>query len=144
MDRFGPRWPDVYVREWARSAEALGATDLPGTEAELAETLAEYAPVLEPVPADLLSFLAAPPGLSLPERAVYSGFTGGAAKLVSPAIAQLAGVPGRSGRGLPDRGQFVKIRLQLRAMQLVLGGSSPSEQAARWRLGLGPAPLWAA
>lgn len=144
MSRFGPRWPDLYVREWARSAEALGATELPGTEAELAEALAEYAPVLEPVPADLLSFLAAPPGLSLPERAVYSGFTGGAAKLVSPTIAPLAGVPGRSGRGLPDRGQFVRTRLQLRVMQLALGGSSPSEQAARWRLGLGPAPSWAA
>ncbi len=144
MSRFGLRWPDVYVREWARSAEALGATDLPGTEAELAEALAEYAPVLEPVPADLLSFLAAPPGLSLPERAVYSGFIGGAAKLVSPTIAPLAGVPGRSGRGLPDRGQFVRTRLQLRVMQLALGGSSPSEQAARWRLGLGPAPSWAA
>jgi uncharacterized protein (DUF2236 family) len=144
MSRFGPRWPDVYVRDWARSAEALGATDVPGTEAELAEALAEYAPVLERVPADLLSFLAAPPGLSLPERAVYSGFTGGAAKLVSPTIARLAGVPGRSGRGLPARGQFVRTRLQLRAMQLALGGSSPSEQAARWRLGLGPAPSWAA
>jgi uncharacterized protein (DUF2236 family) len=144
MSRFGPRWPDVYVREWARSAEALGATDLPGTEAELAEALVEYAPVLEPVPADLLSFLAAPPGLSLPERAVYSGFTGGATKLVSPTIAPLAGVPGRSGRGLPDRGQFDRTRLQLRVMQLALGGSSPSEQAARWRLGLGPAPSWAA
>jgi hypothetical protein len=35
-------------------------------------------------------------------------------------------------------------RLQLRAMNLALGGSSPSEQAARWRLGLGPAPAWAA
>jgi uncharacterized protein (DUF2236 family) len=144
MSRFGPRWSDVYVHDWARSAEALGATDLPGTESELAEALAEYAPVLEPVPADLLSFLAAPPGLSLPERAVYSGFTGGAAKLVSPTIAPLAGVPGRSGCGLPERGQFVRTRLQLRGMQLALGGSSPSEQAARWRLGLGPAPSWAA
>ena len=144
MSRFGPRWPDVYVRDWARSAEALGASDLPSTAAELAEGLAEYAPVLEPVPSDLLSVLAAPPGLSLPERAVYSGFTGGAARLVSPTIAQLAGVPGRSGRGLPHRGQFARTRLQLRAMQLALGGSSPSEQAARWRLGLGPAPSWAA
>ena len=73
MSRFGRRWPDAYVREWARSAQALGATDLPTTESELAEALAEYAPVLEPVPADLLAFLSAPPGLSRPERIVYAG-----------------------------------------------------------------------
>jgi uncharacterized protein (DUF2236 family) len=143
MSRFGARWADAYVGEWARSAQALGATDLPTTESELAEALAEYAPVLEPVPADLLAFLSAPPGLSLPERVVYSGFSGGAALLVSPTIAPLAGVPGRSGRGLPDRGQLTVTRLQLRAMNLALGASSPSEQAARWRLGLGPAPTWA-
>jgi uncharacterized protein (DUF2236 family) len=144
MSRFGPRWPDAYVAEWARSARALGAVDLPATEAELAEALAEYAPVLEPVPADLLSFLSAPPGLSPPERIVYSGLSGAAALLVSPTIAPLAGVPGRAGRGLPDRGRLALTRLELRAMSLALGGSSPSEQAARWRLGLGPAPAWAA
>jgi len=144
MSRFGPRWADAYVGEWARSAQALGATDLPSTEAELAEALAAYAPVLEPVPADLLTFLAAPPGLSAPERVVYAGLSGAAARLVSPTIAPLAGVPGRDGRGLPDRGQLVVSRLQLRAMSVALGASSPSEQAARWRLGTGPAPDWAA
>ena len=144
MSRFGVRWADAYVREWARSAEALGATDLPGTESELAEALAAYAPVLQPVPADLLTFLAAPPGLSPPERVVYAGLSGAAALLVSPTIAPLAGVPGRAGRGLPDRGQLAVSRLQLRAMSLALGASSPSEQAARWRLGTGPAPHWAA
>jgi uncharacterized protein (DUF2236 family) len=144
MSRFGPGWPDVYVREWARSAQALGAVDLPATEAELAEALAEYTPVLAPVPADLLTFLSAPPGLSRPEQIAYSGFSRGAALLVSPTIAPLAGVPGRARRGLADRGQLAVSRLQLRAMSLALGGSSPSEQAARWRLGLGPAPAWAA
>jgi len=39
MRRFGPRWPDTYVDEWARSAEALGATDLPRSAAGLAEAL---------------------------------------------------------------------------------------------------------
>jgi len=142
MSRFGPRWGDAYVGEWARSAEALGATDLPTTRAELAEALADYAPVLEPVPPHLLAFLSAPPGLSAPERVVYSGFSGAAALLVSPTIAPLAGVPGRSEPGLADRGQLAVTRLQLRAMGLALGSSSPSEQAARWRLGLGPAPDW--
>ncbi|UOY02023.1 oxygenase MpaB family protein [Blastococcus sp. PRF04-17] len=144
MSRFGPRWPDAYVGEWARSAQALGAADLPTTESELAEALAEYARVLEPVPADLLSFLSAPPGLSAAEQVVYSGLSGGAALLVSPTIAPLAGVPGRAGRGLPERGRLAVSRLQLRAMNLALGGTSPWEQAARWRLGVGPPPAWAA
>jgi uncharacterized protein (DUF2236 family) len=142
MSHFVPRWGDAYVGEWARSAQALGATDLPATTSELAEALAEYGSVLEPVPSDLLAFLSAPPGLSLPERVVYSGFSGAAALLVSPVIAPLAGVPGRSEYALADRGQLRVTRLQLRAMNLALGGSSPSEQAARWRLALGPAPDW--
>jgi uncharacterized protein (DUF2236 family) len=142
MSRFGSRWGDAYVEEWSRSAQALGATDLPTTRSELAEALADYAPVLEPVPTDLLAFLSAPPGLSQPERIVYSGFSGAAALLVSPTIAPLAGVPGRSARTSRDRGQLVVTRLQLRAMSLALGGSSPSEVAARWRLGLGPEPDW--
>jgi uncharacterized protein (DUF2236 family) len=142
--RFGRRWADDYVREWARSARALGATDLPASEAELAEAIASYAPVLEPVPADLRAFLSAPPGLSLPERVVYAGFAGAAALLVSPTIAPLAGVPGRGGHGPAARGQLRLTRTQLRALQLVLGPRSPSEEAARWRLGTGPAPAWAA
>jgi uncharacterized protein (DUF2236 family) len=142
MRHFGPRWGDAYVGEWARSAVALGATDLPTTESELAEALVEYARELEPVPTDLLAFLSAPPGLSLPERVVYSGLSNAAALLVSPTVAPLAGVPGRAERALPDRGQLTVTRLQLRAMSLALGRSSPSEQAARWRLGLGPAPDW--
>jgi uncharacterized protein (DUF2236 family) len=139
--RFGRQWPDAYVAAWARSAEALGATDLPRSERELAEALAAYAPVLEPVPPDLRAFLTAPPGLSKPEQLFYAGLAAGAARLVSPTIAPLAGVPGRSsGRSLPLRA----VSLQLRALQVVLGAYSPSETAARYRLGTGPAPPWLA
>jgi uncharacterized protein (DUF2236 family) len=137
--RFGRRWPDAYVAQWARSAEELGAGDLPRSEVELAEALASYAPVLEPVPADLRAFLTAPPGLSKPEQLFYAGLAAGAARLVSPAIAPLAGVPGRTA------GSSVALRavaLQLRALQIALGPYSPSEEAARYRLGTGPAPDW--
>lgn len=137
--RFGPRWADQYVGQWQRSAAQLGATDLPATEAELAEALAAYAPQLEPVPADLRTFLSAPPGLSAPEQLFYTGLSRSAALLVSPTIAPLAGVPGR-GRG--GRVQLRVTRLQLRALRLALGSYSPSEEAARFRLG-GPAPSWA-
>ena len=141
--RFGRRWADVYVGDWRRGAEALGATDLPATEAELAEALAAFAPELEPVPADLRTFLSAPPGLSTPEQVFYTGLSRSAALLVSPTIAPLAGVPGRSRRGLGDRARLRATRLQLQALQLALGSRSPSEGAARYRIGIGPAPSWA-
>ncbi len=138
--RFGPGWPDVYVREWARSAQQLGASDLPASTAELAEALAAYRPELAPVPDELRAFLAAPPGLSPPERVFYRGLSGAAAQIVSPTLAGCAGVPGR-GRG--GTVPVTVARLQLRGLRLALGDHSPSEEAARWRLGLGPAPSWA-
>ena len=140
--RFGPRWRDAYVAGWSRAAQALGAHDLPATEAELAEALAERAAVLEPVPADLRRFLAGPPGLERAERLVYSGLAGAAALLVSPSVAPAAGVPGRAARGPRQRARLRAARLQLRALGLALGPRSPSEEAARHRLGTGPRPDW--
>ncbi|MGY1643461.1 oxygenase MpaB family protein [Geodermatophilus sp. SYSU D00703] len=137
--RFGRRWPDAYVREWTRSARALGAGDLPQTEAQLGEALAAYAPVLEPVPDDLRAFLTAPPGLGPAEQVFYRGLAGAAGLVVSPVLARFAGVPGR-GSGVV---RLPVTRAQLRALQVVLGPRSPSEEAARWRLGQGPAPAWA-
>ncbi|SFK54482.1 oxygenase MpaB family protein [Geodermatophilus ruber] len=138
--RFGRRWPDAYVARWACAARALGAADLPTTAAELAEVLGSYRPVLEPVPEEVRAFLAAPPGLGAAERLVYRGLADAAGLLLSPTLAPLAGVPGR-GRGAPVR--LPVTGLQLRALRAVLGPHSPSEEAARWRLGLGPAPAWA-
>ncbi len=139
--RFGREWPDTYVGQWRRSAMELGATDLPATEAELAEAIAAYAPVLEPVPGDLRTFLAAPPGLSTPEHLFYRGLTGAAAYIVSPLLAPLAGVPGR-GAGLTGRAQLAFTYAQLRALEAVLGPYGPSEEAARWRVGMGAKPAW--
>ena len=138
--RFGRSWPDAYVADWARSAEELGATDLPRSAAELADALAAHRPQLAPVPDALRAFLAAPPGLSAPERVFYRGLSGAAGHLVSPALADCAGVP---GRGQGGAAQVAVARAQLTALRLALGDRSPSEQAARWRLGLGPAPDWA-
>ena len=143
MSRYGARWPDTYVREWARSARELGATDLPATQAELAEAIAACGPVLQPVPDELRAFLSAPPGLSPPEALFYDGLAGGAALLVSPTIAPLAEVRGRGGHGARERARLGITRTQLRMFQLALGPRSPSEDAARWRLGLAPAPAWA-
>jgi uncharacterized protein (DUF2236 family) len=137
--RFGRRWPDAYVSEWARSARALGAGDLPESEAGLGEALASYRPVLEPVPDEVRGFLTAPPGLGPAEQVFYRGLTSAAALLVSPTLAPYTGTPGR-GRAVV---RLPATRAQLRALQMVLGPRSPSEEAARWRLGLGPAPAWA-
>ena len=140
--RFGRRWPDAYVSSWARSAQALGATDLPTTQAGLAEAISSYAPVLEPVPADLRTFLSAPPGLSAPEQVFYAGLAASAARLLSPTLAPLAGVPGRGEHGLRAAAQLRLTRLQLKGLSVALGPYSPSEEAARHRLGLAPPPAW--
>ncbi|WP_432572438.1 oxygenase MpaB family protein [Kineococcus sp. SYSU DK005] len=140
--RFGRRWADAYVREWARTARALGAGDLPGSEAELAEALVGFAPELEPVPADLLRFLAGPPGLGRAERVFYAGLAGAAGLLLPPVVAPFAGATGRAVRGPRERARLVRARWQLRAARAALGPYSPSEQAARHRLGTGPRPAW--
>ncbi len=143
LSRFGRDWPDAYVREWSRAARELGATDLPASRAELDEAVRGYAPVLEPVPAELRAFLAGPPGLSPPERLFYRGLARAAEHVLSPVLAPGAEVPGRgSGRGA-GRVPLAVARVQLRGLQLALGPRSPSEEAARWRLGLGPQPSWA-
>ena len=141
--RFGARWPDTYVGAWACTAAALGATDLPATQAELAEALADLGPQLEPVPATLRTFIAAPPGLSRPERLFYRGLSASAALLVSPTVAPSAGVAGRDDRSVRARAQLRLTRTQLRGLRVALGAHSPSEEAARYRLGTGPAPSWA-
>lgn len=144
VPRFGRRWPDAYVGRWRRSAEALGATDLPATRAELAEAVEAAAPDLEPVPDDLRAFLSGPPGMSAPERVFYAGLSAAAGLVVSPVLAPLAGVPGRDVRGRAEIGQLAVTRAQLTALRALLGSHSPSEEAARYRLRLGPAPAWMA
>ncbi len=142
VPRYGRRWPDTYVGQWRRSAQALGATDLPSTAAELAEVIRALQPELAAVPEQMRSFLAAPPGMSLPERVFYAGLSAAAGLVVSPVLAPLAGVPGRDVRGRAEIGQLAVTAAQLRGLRL--GSYAPSEVAARYRLGIGPAPAWLA
>jgi uncharacterized protein (DUF2236 family) len=142
VPRFGRSWPDAYVSTWAASARALGADDLPTTAAELHEAIAALAPGLEPVPDDLRAFLLRPPGLSLAERAFYRTLSGTGGLLIHPTLAPLARVPGRSDLSSRQRLQLTGTRAQLRALHLALGSYSPSEEAARFRIGTGPAPDW--
>ncbi|WP_334685941.1 oxygenase MpaB family protein [Arthrobacter sp. CAN_A2] len=140
--RFGRTWADTYVSDWSRSARTLGAEDLPVNRRELTEALCALEPDLEPVPAELLTFLSAPDGLNRAERIFYSGIASAGALVISPSVAPLAGVPGRGDRSLANRLRLQRTRLQLRAFQLALGPHSPSVDAARYRLGLAGRPDW--
>jgi uncharacterized protein (DUF2236 family) len=140
--RFGRNWADTYIADWSRSARALGAEDLPGSRRELTEALRAAEPALEPVPAELLAFLSAPDGLNGAERIFYNGLAGAGALVLSPSIAPLAGVPGRGDRSPMARFRLQRTRLQLRTFQLALGPHSPSEEAARYRIGLAGRPEW--
>ncbi|PRY12087.1 oxygenase MpaB family protein [Kineococcus rhizosphaerae] len=142
--RFGRGWGDVYVRDWARSARALGADDLPADRAGLAEALRAVRPVLAPVPADLRAFIGGPAGLNRVERAVYARLATAGGLVLSPELADLAGVPGRGARGPREVRELRRARWSLRALQLSLGPYSPSEQAARYRIGWAPRPEWLA
>ncbi|WP_196884740.1 oxygenase MpaB family protein [Arthrobacter sp. CAN_A214] len=140
--RFGRDWADTYVADWSRSARALGAGDLPVSRRELAEALRAVEPDLEPVPAELLAFLSAPDGLNRAERVFHSGLVSAGALVVSPSVAPLAGVPGRGDRSPAARLRLQRTRWQLRTFQLALGPHSPSEDAARYRIGLAGPPDW--
>lgn len=140
--RFGPNWPDSYVSQWAVSAAKLGATDLPTTHAELGEAIAAYRDILEPVPEELRSFLAGPPGLGRTERLGYRGLAGGSGLLVSPIMAPLASVGGRNARGPREKARLLTTKGLLRTLAKAVGPTSPSEEAARWRIGIGPTPFW--
>ncbi len=139
--RFGQHWQDRYVEQWARSAVPLGATDLPATAAELDEAIRALLPELEDVPQSLRSYLRSPPGLSLAERPFYATLVRAGGLLVHPTLAPFAGVPGRAALAGSRRAQLEVsgVRAELVALQLVLGGRSPSEQAATNRLRRSPA-----
>ncbi|MHA7281936.1 oxygenase MpaB family protein [Arthrobacter sp. TMS2-4] len=140
--RFGRNWADTYVADWSRSARALGAEDLPGNRRELTEALRALETDLEPVPAELLAFLSAPDGLNRAERIFYSGLASAGALVLSPSVAPFAGVPGRGDRSPAARLRLQRTRWQLRTFQLALGPHSPSEDAARYRIGLAGPPDW--
>ena len=64
---------DEYVAQTARVAEALGAVDLPRSEAQLAERIEAYRPELAATPAarETARFLLLHPPLPMPARAPY-------------------------------------------------------------------------
>jgi uncharacterized protein (DUF2236 family) len=81
-----PAEADEYVAQSGRVARALGAEDVPGTVAELAECLASYRHELEATPAalDAARFLLREPPLPWPVRPPYRLLAAGAVALLPP------------------------------------------------------------
>ncbi len=77
---------DAYVAETARVARALGAEDVPETEAELRARIDAYRPELAPTPAalDAARFILREPPLPRPARGPYALIAGGAVVLLPP------------------------------------------------------------
>jgi uncharacterized protein (DUF2236 family) len=82
----GPAEADEYVAQSGRVARALGAEDVPGTVAELAECLASYRHELEATPEalDAARFLLREPPLPWPVRPPYRLLAAGAVALLPP------------------------------------------------------------
>lgn len=127
-----PGGPDAYVAEWASSARLLGATDLPQTQDELRQQLAQYRAEpgfgRAPATADVAAFLRAP-NLPLAYRGPYRVLALAAAATLDPADAALLGLPQRSG-AVKAAGGMLDI------LTWALSSTSPAERAARVRLGL--------
>ncbi|MDF9716081.1 DUF2236 domain-containing protein [Nocardioides sp. ChNu-153] len=85
-----PEDTDTYVAQAAHVAEALGATDVPRSRAELDETLAAYRPELRATPEarEAVRYLLLKPPLPLPARAPY-GVLAAAAVGLMPAWTRL-------------------------------------------------------
>ncbi len=129
-----PGGPDAYVAEWAASARLLGATDLPSTHAELRAQLDGFRSDPDfgcaPATADVAAFLRAP-SLPLVYRGPYRVLALAAASTLDPRDAALLGLTQRPGSVRAARGL-------IGALTWALSSNSPSERAARLRLGLPP------
>ncbi|QHC58519.1 oxygenase MpaB family protein [Rathayibacter sp. VKM Ac-2760] len=125
-----PGGPDAYVREWAASGRLLGVENPPESVAELREQLAGFAGELRPDERvhEAVQFLRT---VKLPGEAgvVYPLLFAGATASLSPEVRRLLGL---------RRAWWPAItatRLLMRGLELYLGRVSPSERAARTRLG---------
>jgi uncharacterized protein (DUF2236 family) len=125
-----PGGPDAYVREWAESGRLLGVPNPPESVAELREQLAGFAAELKPDERvrEAVGFLR---DIRLPGEAgvVYPLLFAGAVASLRPEVRRLLGLR------RPWWPAITANRLLMRGLELHLGRLSPSERAARTRLG---------
>ena len=125
-----PGGPDAYVREWAKAGELVGVDDPPRSVAELKAQIDGYRPVLrgDEATAQTVDFIRHVP-FPLPARPPYAVLFAGAVATMPAehrALLRLPGVP------LPVVKPLVSTMLG--TLQLALGPTSPSQQAAERRI----------
>lgn len=126
-----PGGPDAYVREWATAGELLGAPNPPRSQAELAAQLESFraagALKFDARVAEAVSFIRNPP-LSRAMMPAYRIMFAGAVASLEPHYRRMLGL---------RRAWWPAVgvnRLLLGAIRVLLGPSSPSEDAARQRI----------
>ncbi|MHA6695284.1 oxygenase MpaB family protein [Homoserinimonas sp. A520] len=124
-----PGGADQYVREWATAGDLLGVPNPPRSEAELRDGLDAYSGELryDERVAEVVGFIRNPPLTRTMKPAYRIMFAGAVASLPRRYRAML----GLRRTWLPS---VTATRVMLGALQLVLGGISTSEEAARRRI----------
>ncbi|MHA6670212.1 oxygenase MpaB family protein [Homoserinimonas sp. A447] len=124
-----PGGADQYVREWATAGDLLGVPNPPRSEAELRDGLDAYSGELryDERVAEVVGFIRNPPLTRTMKPAYRIMFAGAVASLPRRYRAML----GLRRTWLPA---VTATRVMLGALQLVLGGISTSEEAARRRI----------
>ena len=119
-----------YVKEWSKSAEPLGLTSGPQSDAELKETLDDFlnneikALAITP---EIVKFLIRPPfsPLAMP---FYRTLCNAAISTMDPRVLKVLGISPKSRRWLAI------VKPILRALGALLGEESPSQTIARARI----------
>lgn len=126
-----PGGEDAYVREWAVAGELVGVTDAPRSVADLRRQIADYRPVLRGGEAarQTAEFVRHAP-VPLAGRPAYAVLFAGAVSTVPPEHRALLGLP-----TLPVTVTRPAVAGVLGALALALGPTSPSQRAARERIG---------
>ncbi|MBK9741297.1 MAG: DUF2236 domain-containing protein [Actinobacteria bacterium] len=140
-----PGGEDAYVREWAKAGELVGVVDAPRSVAELAEQLADYAPVLrgDEGARRTVDFVRNVP-VPLAARPAYRLLFAGAVSTMPQDHREVLGLP-----RVPLSLTRPAVGTLLGALSLALGPASPSQRAAHARVesleapahGSAPAPL---
>ena len=125
-----PGGEDAYVREWATAGELVGVADAPRSVGELEEQIAGYTPVLRggPAAADTVDFVRRVP-IPLLGVPAYRTLFAGAVSTMRPEHRELLGV-----QACPELLTRSAVAATLAGLRLVLGPTSPAQQAARSRI----------
>lgn len=119
-----------YVKEWARSAEPLGLSGAPQSDAELKAVLEEFLEndirQIEPTPR-IVHFIIHPP-FSKAAMPFYRILCNAAIATMDPRVLQVLGLKPKS------RSWLAIVKPILRLLQSVLGNESPSQTIARQRI----------